>query len=656
VDFDNDTIRVFLVYWYQNGQLRSDFSNETLTVQATELYKGDNWFFVILVTDNDQQWSLNYTSQIIVILNSNPSINNLSFEFINENVESSSSSRDFYLNDEEISINYDFNDIDNDADLSTIYWYKNGVLQSGLTNLSFISSGLTSLGETWYVVVIPFDGEAIGSQIQSSEIIIESAPEIHNVWVEIPESESFDSEGYYQIFILTNNFNFNISTVAIVLNPDVQDNSAVSELIDTLSITTYSARSNGTIDVWTYSSIDVIQSINRSKFSSFLGKNITIQIRVSSIIQRSNLNYTIHRQRVLSFLIEDNTPPTIENVVVIFDNANNPSEATFYVEINEFGAGIQNATLFYFFKPVTNDINEINLKQVQNELITQDYNIISLNYLNSTYYTAIINFNINSSVSLLYVIQISDKSGNFNANAWPDGSDDQALKLSLSNIGLTFEVVFGLAIVILVLATIFSFVVIKKFRSTEIVGLDVEKVMEEARKIPWEEIDKNLDEHSMGIIISTFDQSHGPIPIFVHPDMLKDNIDKLIDLSDRSFSSTRFIENFEKEIQTMFEYNMTPTLNITSISFGYSLNRPDLRGGAENITMNILMHKPFETIIAQFLKVLSPDVHEIHQLMDQEPDQKSQIQERIRLIRKTVSSIVLAYEKLYEDMPIEELE
>jgi hypothetical protein len=42
--------------------------------------------------------------------------------------------------------------------------------------------------------------------------------------------------------------------------------------------------------------------------------------------------------------------------------------------------------------------------------------------------------------------------------------------------------------------------------------------------------------------------------------------------------------------------------------------------------------------------------------MDQEPDQKNQIQEKIRLIRKTVSSIVLAYGKLYEDIPIEELE
>ena len=39
--------------------------------------------------------------------------------------------------------------------------------------------------------------------------------------------------------------------------------------------------------------------------------------------------------------------------------------------------------------------------------------------------------------------------------------------------------------------------------------------------------------------------------------------------------------------------------------------------------------------------------------MDQSPEEKDQIQTKIRLIRKRVSSIILAYEKLYKDLPSE---
>ena len=67
---------------------------------------------------------------------------------------------------------------------------------------------------------------------------------------------------------------------------------------------------------------------------------------------------------------------------------------------------------------------------------------------------------------------------------------------------------------------------------------------------------KNL--HTLGVVVSVFDQWHGPIPILVDPIILRDNFDKLVELSDRVFSTIRFLDNFEIERQINFEYNLDP--------------------------------------------------------------------------------------------------
>jgi hypothetical protein len=72
-----------------------------------------------------------------------------------------------------------------------------------------------------------------------------------------------------------------------------------------------------------------------------------------------------------------------------------------------------------------------------------------------------------------------------------------------------------------------------------------------------------------------------------------------------------------------------------------------MRGGAENITLNVLVRKPYETILIQFLEILSPLIHDIHIIMDKTPDSKDEIQSRIEKIRNILTSIILAYEELY---------
>ncbi|MHA1991097.1 MAG: hypothetical protein ACW98A_09055, partial [Candidatus Hodarchaeales archaeon] len=150
-------------------------------------------------------------------------------------------------------------------------------------------------------------------------------------------------------------------------------------------------------------------------------------------------------------------------------------------------------------------------------------------------------------------------------------------------------------------------------------------------------------------------QSLGPTPIFVNPNILMDNMDKLVDLSDRSFSAVRFVDDFIIEIQTNFNFSLSSSIRLTSMSYGFSLNRPNSRGGQENITLNILVHKPLDVILTHFLEVINPFISEIHSIMDKTPERKEEIELRTINLRKFLTRIILSYQKIYGDETFEEI-
>ncbi|MHA2306671.1 MAG: hypothetical protein ACXACU_14920, partial [Candidatus Hodarchaeales archaeon] len=99
-----------------------------------------------------------------------------------------------------------------------------------------------------------------------------------------------------------------------------------------------------------------------------------------------------------------------------------------------------------------------------------------------------------------------------------------------------------------VLIAIFgSLVYVKFIRKPELVGLDKDLVLNNLSKVSEAKVASSLDSHTLGTIISFFDQRHGPIPIIVVPEILKDNFTKLVELSDRSFSGTGFADDFISE-------------------------------------------------------------------------------------------------------------
>ncbi len=128
---------------------------------------------------------------------------------------------------------------------------------------------------------------------------------------------------------------------------------------------------------------------------------------------------------------------------------------------------------------------------------------------------------------------------------------------------------------------------------------------------------------------------------------MEDNFPKLIELSDRSFSNCGFAKNFEKEIVSSFDFDLTDIFSIRSISFGFALNRPDSRGGQENITLNILLNEDLFPILNHFQLEILARVHLIHKLMENESEEKEKISQRIISLRRFFSSIILAYQEIY---------
>ncbi|MHA2101017.1 MAG: hypothetical protein ACW99A_20270, partial [Candidatus Kariarchaeaceae archaeon] len=215
---------------------------------------------------------------------------------------------------------------------------------------------------------------------------------------------------------------------------------------------------------------------------------------------------------------------------------------------------------------------------------------------------------------------------------------------------------FGIfAIVLFVVILVFSFIINKKFRSKELVGLDIESVMKNVQKLNPEKIQESLNLYSLGSVISFFDQRQGPVPVMYEPLFLRDNYQILLELADISFSTGRFVENFVEEEQSSFTFSIDPVTQIKVISFSFSLNRPDARGGAENLMLNIMLPKEVFPLISQFSPQLKILATKIHRKLDTDPEgkEKDLITKMLFEVRELVAKIALSHLDLYGTIELE---
>jgi hypothetical protein len=329
------------------------------------------------------------------------------------------------------------------------------------------------------------------------------------------------------------------------------------------------------------------------------------------------------------------------------DEEINPSTLTFYCELEEYGSGIDQVTLYYAFEvaddiPSGNDGGGATIKQTYSQIPMDKHNETTT----SSYYTITVPFNPNgTNWEVLYQIHASDKAGNLLTFNIPTGDPRNLVPFTPPGVNPTLVMI--IVGVTLFLAFIGSIVYVKFIRKPELVGLDKDLVLDKISEISDTMILASLDGHTIGIVVSFFDQRHGPIPIIVIPEMLKDNFTKLVELSDRSFSGTGFSDDFNAEIPSSYDFVVARGLRTSIMSFGYALERPQARGGQENLTLNIIIHQDIFPLVQSFQKAIQRQVHDLHVQMDKKPDEKDAIRKQVLNLRKYVTSIVLSYENIY---------
>ena len=183
-DIDNDTEIGSTFKWYKDSGEGYVYTNlNTQNVNPGKTSKGEKWRCEI-IPRNEIESGISFISNFVIILNTPPIISNINFNLI-----------EAYTIDE-ISVTYDFHDIDGDEELWTTYiWYKdigNGFIDSGITS-RYINSGVTLKNEKWKCEVTPSDGEEFGSSLKTNIITIKNSLPIAIIKSPINGKEFYDN-------------------------------------------------------------------------------------------------------------------------------------------------------------------------------------------------------------------------------------------------------------------------------------------------------------------------------------------------------------------------------------------------------------------------------------------------------------------------------
>ncbi|MFX0171958.1 MAG: hypothetical protein ACFE9L_08565 [Candidatus Hodarchaeota archaeon] len=579
-------------------------------IPSVNTTKGQEWNVSITVQDNGGAWSIVYNSSTIAIANSIPLI-----------TIQTSNNPEFVVEDQPIAIEnnyYIFSDNDGDNDLSFVRWYKDSFPQPQFDNQS-VPADFTSPGDVWFYIITPYDGEESGSFKTSPLITIESRPVI-NSFNPIPRN---DTEGYYEL-------EFNIADS----RNDIKRVEFYIYLNSTVAVPTSILTSSeaGRPNIWI---LDYYLT-DYSYLNTLTIFNVMVLTEVSY-----SVTYEIELVESYNFTIVDIAPPRVVNAWFERDNERNPTTLTFYAEIDERGSGISEVILYYAFTQAENGGGGSSIQQSLNipmefQRMSVDYYLYSISVDLGSYKT---------DLDISYTIHTRDNEGNVNEFAF-DNSDLPEQRILFTPPGLPEELLFiGVAIIFIIF---FGAVVYVRFiRKPEIRGLDKDLVLEKIKEIPDTEIMNSLDAHTIGIVVSFFDQRHGPIPIITIPDILKDNWAKLVELSDRSFSGTQFSDEFDMETVSNYDFLLDRGVLVSVMSFGFSLERLEARGGQENVTENVLIHKDVFPLLNQFQEEIQTKIHETHILMDKKASEKGKIRNSVFRLRKYITAIVLSYQSIY---------
>jgi hypothetical protein len=165
IDIDNDPETRSSHRWYVNDGSGWQYSgHDTMELSWTYTKKGENWKCEVTPSDGDSNGN-SVESQVVTIGNTAPDVT--AAKVLPEYPESNQS----------LNFEYEYFDLDNDPEIgSIIKWYKDDQEQPELNGSLSVLPTLTSKGDKWHYIVIPYDGEQYGSPAQSSSVYIENTP------------------------------------------------------------------------------------------------------------------------------------------------------------------------------------------------------------------------------------------------------------------------------------------------------------------------------------------------------------------------------------------------------------------------------------------------------------------------------------------------
>ncbi|MHA2278581.1 MAG: hypothetical protein ACXAC2_22615, partial [Candidatus Kariarchaeaceae archaeon] len=156
-DVDNDAEDIgWKIFWYKSNVLQPTLNNSRL-INSGNTSKNQVWFFKLQVFDGEN-YSILVQSPNIQILNSAPTISNITITDSPKTIDDLETSWIFYDTDG-----------DSASVIVNITWYKNGIHQSSYDNVSTIPSSSTTKNETWYLILQVYDGEVFSILYNSSE-------------------------------------------------------------------------------------------------------------------------------------------------------------------------------------------------------------------------------------------------------------------------------------------------------------------------------------------------------------------------------------------------------------------------------------------------------------------------------------------------------
>ncbi len=620
-DVDGDFILYFgtVTRWYRNGIYQPSYDNEVL-LPSSALVKGDYWYIEVQITDDLSVYSLNQTSQNMTIVNKAPLVISVSL--------TGNEYTGFFVEDEDVSISISVFDIDTgDSELSYITWSVNGVYYSSYDNLRIIPNNATIAGDTWNATILASDGFANATSLVYFSLFIESRPMIHNFTAAIVKDE-IDGTFRYTIEV-TDSLNHDILLGRYDVYLNKSDSIVKTGFLD------------GNTTHWFFI-FDLLDYADNTYFNT----SAIITITTQSVIGVTTIES-------FNFTLIDGVAPRIKTtggssgVWYEKDTDPNPTNLTFYAAIEEYGSGVSSVVLYYYFNLVDSEGEGSTIRQEESDFIP-----VEMSYLRTEGETLIYSVSVEyiqdgNNYEPLFFVSTSDMTGNSNPNAFDIRNHPERIELiSYQPGGLPPEILM-LAGVAVFLIFIGAIVYVRFIRKPEIVGLDKELVITGIADIVDDDIFENIDQHTLGVVVSFFDQRHGPVPIIVIPEMLKDNYDKLVALSDRSFSGTGFSDDYETEVPSSYDFVLGHQLRISVMSFGFALERPEARGGKENLTINLLIQKDVFKLVSQFQDEIHKRVHEFHMLMVADSSDKNAIRIKANEVRKHVTKIILSYIEIY---------